>query len=66
MRAIIDQFNGPLTNLDLLRRRRNELQYPSFPGELIEASEVEDAIATVGGFFDAATKLLPMLGFFAN
>lgn len=33
-RAVIDQFNGPFTGLDTLRRRRNELQYPSHPGDL--------------------------------
>jgi len=66
VRAVVDQFGGPFADMDRLRRRRNELQYPSFPGELIEPSEVAEAMATVGGFLDAATKLLPMLGFFSN
>jgi hypothetical protein len=66
VRAIIDQFNGPFADLDMLRRRRNELQYPSFPGELVEAEEVKGAIAIVHQFLDAATKLIPVVGFFAT
>ncbi len=64
VRAAIDQFNGPFTALDRLRRRRNELQYPSFPGELIDPDEIHAAITVVHTLHDAATQLLPSLGLF--
>lgn len=31
VRGIVDQFNGPFKELDSLRRRHNDFQYPSFP-----------------------------------
>ena len=65
-RAVIDQFNGRFTGLDTLRRRRNELQYPSYPGDLVESHEAEAAIATVRGFLVDASALLPSIGFFTE
>jgi hypothetical protein len=65
-RAVIDQFNGRFTGLDTLRRRRNELQYPSYPGDLVESHEAEAAIATVRGFLADASTLLPSIGFFTE
>lgn len=64
VRSVVAQFNGPFTALDRLRRRRNDLQYPSFPGDLIDPGEVRAAVTTVQGFLDAATVLLPELGLF--
>jgi hypothetical protein len=64
VKAIIAQFDGPFTGLERLRRRRNELQYPSFPGEHIDPDEVHTAISTVQQFLTAATTLLPELGMF--
>jgi hypothetical protein len=37
---------GPFKHLTVLRRRRNELEYPAFPGEHIEIAEVKSAIDT--------------------
>ena len=65
-RAVVDQFNGRFTGLDALRRRRNELQYPSYPGDLVESHEAEAAIATVRGFLADASTLLPSIGFFTE
>jgi hypothetical protein len=64
VRAVVDQFDGPFTALDRLRRRRNELQYPSCPGDLIDPDEVFAAITAVHTLHEAATKLLPALGLF--
>jgi hypothetical protein len=63
-KSIVAQFNGPFTALERLRRRRNELQYPTFPGEHIDPDEVHAAIRTVQQFLTAATELLPKLGIF--
>jgi hypothetical protein len=62
--AVRAQFAGPFAALNSLRRRRNELEYPSFPGEQIDPAEVTAAIATARGQLDAATKLLEHLGIF--
>ena len=64
-RAVIDQFNGRFTGLDALRRR-NELQYPLYPGDLVESHEAEAAIATVRGLLVDASALLPSIGFFTE
>ncbi len=47
--AVRAQFAGPFGALNSLRRRRNELEYPSFPGEHVEPDEVTAAVATTGG-----------------
>ncbi|MEP6561175.1 MAG: hypothetical protein ABJD68_08900 [Nakamurella sp.] len=65
-RAVIDQFDGRFTGLDTLRRRRNELQYPSYPGDLVESQEAAAAIATVRSLLADASKLLPAIGFFTQ
>jgi hypothetical protein len=44
--AVRAQFGGPLNGLGTLRRRRNELEYPAFPGEHVEIEEVTAAITT--------------------
>ena len=64
VRAIVDQFNGPFKELDSLRRRRNDLQYPAYPGDLIDLDEARAAIETVRGFLSSAEQLLPAIGFF--
>ncbi len=38
---------------------------PSFPGDLIVTGEAKSAVATVQGFLEAATALLPELGRFS-
>ena len=65
-RVVIDQFNGRFTGLDTLRRRRNELQYPSYPGDQVDYREAGAAIATVRGLLSDAAKLLPAIGFFTE
>ncbi len=62
--AVRAQFAGPFTALNTLRRRRNELEYPTFPGEQIEIAEANAAIATAREQLDAAEKLVEHLGIF--
>lgn len=55
--AVRDQFGGPFSQLTALRRRRNELEYPAFPGERIDPEEVRSAIEAVHALIEAATQL---------
>lgn len=51
--------------MNSLRRRRNELEYPSFPGEHIDPDEVTTAITTARDQLEAAEKLLSHLAIFS-
>lgn len=63
--AVRAQFGTRFKALGTLRRRRNELEYPAHPGELVETDETRDAAADAQAVLEAATKLLlPHLGFF--
>lgn len=58
------QFGGPMTGLGALRRRRNELEYPAFPGERVEMEEVTAAIVTAQHLLDAGHRIIGHLGLF--
>jgi hypothetical protein len=58
------QFGGPLSGIGALRRRRNELEYPTFPGEHVEIDEVTAAITTVQNLLDSAHHLIGHLSLF--
>lgn len=62
--AVRNQFGGPFSQLGTLRRRRNELEYPAFPGEHIEASESRGAIAVAESLVEAAHQLVDHLGIY--
>lgn len=62
--AVRAQFGGPLAGLATLRRRRNELEYPTFPGERVEMTEAEGAINTAEVLLEAADRLITHLGLF--
>jgi hypothetical protein len=62
--AVRAQFAGPFTALGTLRRRRNELEYPSYSGEHIESQEVTAAIDIARELLSAAHRLLGHLGLF--
>jgi hypothetical protein len=47
-----------------LRRRRNELEYPTSPGGGTTSEEAAEACESADAILDAASKLLPHLGFF--
>lgn len=58
------QFGDPFAGLHALRRRRNELEYPAFPGEQVESGEVIRAIAITRGLLAAAQRLVEHLDVF--
>ena len=59
--ALRAQFGEGFKAFGTLRRRRNELEYPSVPVEVTTPAEVEAAIADVRRFLGAANMLLPQL-----
>jgi hypothetical protein len=63
-RAVRAQFGDGFKGFGALRRRRNELEYPSYPGEQTEPGEVEAAIAVAERIIEAARGLLPNVGRF--
>jgi HEPN domain-containing protein len=58
------QFGSTLRAFGGLRRRRNELEYPLYPTEQASAAEAAETLKTAGEIIDAASKLVPNLGFF--
>lgn len=62
--AMRAQFGGPLSGLGALRRRRNELEYPAFPGEHVDIDEVTAAITTAQNLLDTAHQLIGHLTLF--
>jgi hypothetical protein len=58
------QFGSGLGHFGALRRRRNELEYPAFPGERVEASELHAALLDVAAIVRTAGQLLAQLGLF--
>jgi hypothetical protein len=64
MRAIIGQFGATFDALSVMRRRRNEIEYPDFPDEEIEAEEATEAVKNARMVIEAAAKLVDHLGLF--
>jgi HEPN domain len=62
--AVRAQFGDVFRRLGMLRRRRNELEYPAFPDEHADPEEIHIAIAAAERIVDAARWLLPNLGVF--
>ncbi len=58
------QFGAGLARFGTLRRRRNELEYPAFPGERVEAAELDAALLDVAAIVRTAGQLLAQLGLF--
>ena len=63
-RAVLRQFGGVFDFFAVMRRRRNELEYPEFPDETVEAREVSEAIAGASIMIEAAHQLLDHLELF--
>jgi hypothetical protein len=59
--AVRAQFGDNFAAYGTLRRRRAELEYPAYPGEKIEYTELAAAIATTKHIIDSAEKLLAHL-----
>ena len=58
------QFGEHLRPFGALRRRRNELEYPAYPGDGAESAEARHAVEQAHAIIDAAEKLLGHLGLF--
>ena len=58
------QFGPSFITFSTLRRRRAELEYPSYPGEKVEDEELHDALRMVEQIIDGAAGLLPHLSIF--
>ena len=62
--AIRAQFGDGFRGFGYLRRRRNELEYPSAGTAASDTDEANDAVAESRGIVQAAERLLPNLSFF--
>lgn len=62
--AIRAQFGDGFRSFGYLRRRRNELEYPSAGLAASDLNEVTDALDQSRSLIEAAERLLPNLGFF--
>jgi hypothetical protein len=62
--AMRAQFQAHFRAFGTLRRRRNELEYPTAHDAGVEKAEAEEAHAYAAAIIEAAAKLLPHLQFF--
>ncbi len=58
------QIGGPFDSFATLRRRRVEIEYPRFPGDDIDETEVLAALDKAQRILDSAIQLLPQLSLF--
>lgn len=65
-RIIHAQFGRVFATFGTLRRRRNELEYPSYPGEELQDDEVDEALKTTRQIIDDAERVLPHLTMFTD
>ena len=63
-RAVRAQFAAVFMEFGAMRRRRNELEYPTFPGGGASHEEAIEAIKAAEEIVEAAQQLLPELGSF--
>lgn len=59
--AVRAQFGDTFRPYRALRMRRNEIEYPSYPDELVDHTESVHALGAVEQLVSAAEKLLPHL-----
>ncbi len=64
--AVRAQFGDGFRPFGVLRRRRNELEYPHLPADTASAEEAEQAAKTAQRLIAAAGTLLPQLSFFTE
>jgi len=64
--AVRAQFGDGFRPFGILRRRRNELEYPHLPADTASAEEAEQAAKTAQRLITAAGTLLPQLSFFSQ
>jgi len=58
------QFGAGFRKFGVLRRRRNELEYPTVPGDHTTREEAETAITDARELLQAARQILPNLGLY--
>jgi uncharacterized protein (UPF0332 family) len=58
------QFGDGFRKFGSMRRRRNELEYPTVPGDHTTTAEASTAIGDAQAILDAARQLLPALGLY--
>lgn len=58
------QFGDSYRAFGAMRRRRNELEYPTVPGDETPPAEARRAIADADALIEAARQILPMLGLY--
>lgn len=63
-RAMRAQFGRGFEDFDWMRRRRNEVEYPSAPGDDVTPEELDDALGATQRMIDAADQLIDKLGRF--
>ena len=63
-RVVLQQFGSAFDPFGIMRRRRNELEYPELPDETVEQQEADEAISRARAILGAASKLLDHLGLF--
>lgn len=62
--AVRVQFGDAFRAVGTLRRRRNELEYPAYPGDEAEPDEAVEAIRLAQGIIESAERILPNLSIF--
>jgi len=62
--ALRAQFGDGFRPFGAMRRRRNELEYPTGPGETTTHDEAQRAIQDAEALLQAAQQLLPTLSIF--
>lgn len=63
-KALRAQFGEGFRSFGTLRRRRNELEYPTIPGETADSAEASQAVQSAKDLITAAAKLLPSLSLY--
>lgn len=60
------QFKQGLGAFGSLRRRRNQIEYPTTVVDEIDGEEIAEALETIATMLDQAATLLPNLGLFTS
>jgi hypothetical protein len=64
-RTVRAQFGDGFRPFGLLRRRRNELEYPHLPSDAASTEEAQEAAEVARQLITAAAMILPQISFFA-
>ncbi|NAS24968.1 hypothetical protein GT755_25195 [Herbidospora sp. NEAU-GS84] len=64
--AVLAQFGPAFAFFGSMRRRRNELEYPQFPDEIVEEAEARQAVEEARSIIEATGRLLGHLGLWST